>query len=70
MCSRQRTFSVQYHRMDKLTAMTRKETGMASQQSQELARGAGVIDEQRLRTQLEHTHSNEFVAIEPDSGDA
>jgi hypothetical protein len=52
-----------------LTATTRKETGMASQQSQELARRAGVIYEQRLRAQLEHTHPDEFVAIEPDSGD-
>ena len=42
---------------------------MASQQSQELARRAGVIYEQRLRAQLEHTHPDEFVAIEPDSGD-
>ena len=69
MCSRPRSFSVQYHRMDKLTATTRKENGMASQQSQELARRAGVIYEQRLRAQLEHTHPDEFVAIEPDSGD-
>ena len=36
---------------------------MASQQSQELARRAGVIYEQRLRAQLEHTHPDEFVAI-------
>jgi hypothetical protein len=52
-----------------MTATTREETGMASQQSQELARRAGVIYEQRLRAQLEHTHPDEFVAIEPDSGD-
>jgi len=44
MCSRPRSFSVRCHRMDKLTATTRKETGMASPQSQELARRAGVID--------------------------
>ena len=69
MCSRPRSFSVQYHRTNSLTAPTRKETGMASQQSQELARRAGVICEQRLRAQLEHTHPDEFVAIEPDSGD-
>ncbi len=52
-----------------MSATTRKETGMASQQSQELTRRAGVIYEQRLRAQLEHTHPDEFVAIEPDSGD-
>jgi hypothetical protein len=42
---------------------------MASPQSQELARRAGVIYEQRLRAQLEHAHPDEFVAIEPDSRD-
>jgi hypothetical protein len=42
---------------------------MVSPQSQELARKASVIYEQRLRVQLERTNPDAFVAIEPDSGD-
>ena len=37
--------------------------------SQELARRAEHLYEQRLKAQLEPAHLNEFVAIEPDSGD-
>jgi hypothetical protein len=42
---------------------------MASEQSTELAMRAGVIYEQKLRTRLESTNPDDFVAIEPESGD-
>ena len=42
---------------------------MASKQSTELARRACAIYEQKLRSQLESTNPNDFVAIEPESGD-
>jgi hypothetical protein len=37
--------------------------------SNELARRAELIYEQRLKSELEKTHLNYFLAIEPDSGD-
>lgn len=37
--------------------------------SVDLARLAKLIYEQRLKAELERTHLNYFVAIEPDSGD-
>lgn len=55
--------------MDRFNSTTRKDIGMASPQSLELAHRASVIYEQRLRAQLEPTNPNAFVAIEPDSGD-
>lgn len=39
------------------------------QETIELARRAEELYEQRLKALLEATHLNEFVAIEPDSGD-
>ena len=42
---------------------------MASDHSIELARRGQAIYDQRLRTKLEKSHLNEYVAIEPDSGD-
>jgi hypothetical protein len=42
---------------------------MASRQSAELASRASAIYEQRLRSRLEPTHPEDFVAIEPESGD-
>jgi hypothetical protein len=42
---------------------------MASQDSRDLVRRAELIYDQRLRAALENTHRNDFVAIEPDSGD-
>ncbi len=42
---------------------------MASKQSTELADRASVIYEQKLRRQLESTNPDDFVAIEPESGD-
>ncbi len=37
--------------------------------SQEIAQRAEEIYEQRLKEELEHSNPDEFVAIEPDSGD-
>ena len=42
---------------------------MASRHSMELARRARDIYEQRLRGKLEATNRDDFVAIEPESGD-
>jgi hypothetical protein len=40
-----------------------------NQDSQELAHRAEQVYEQGLKAQLEAAHRDEFVAIEPDSGD-
>lgn len=42
---------------------------MASQVTLELSRRALALYESRLRATLETTNPNEFVAIEPESGD-
>ena len=42
---------------------------MASRQSTELASRASAIYEQKLRKRLESTNPDDFVAIEPESGD-
>jgi hypothetical protein len=42
---------------------------MVSPESEEIVRRGTQIYEERLRTQLEATHRNWFVAIEPTSGD-
>jgi hypothetical protein len=42
---------------------------MASAQSEDVARRGTQLYEQRLRALLEPTHSGQFIAIEPDSGD-
>jgi hypothetical protein len=42
---------------------------MISQESENVARLAELLYEQRLKTLLEPSHVNEFVAIEPISGD-
>ena len=42
---------------------------MASAISMELARKSELFYETRLKTQLEASHPNAFVAIEPESGD-
>ena len=42
---------------------------MASKQSTDLASRASLIYEQKLRGKLESTNPNDFVAIEPESGD-
>jgi hypothetical protein len=42
---------------------------MASKQSTELASRASLIYEQQLRKRLESTNPDDFVAIEPESGD-
>jgi hypothetical protein len=42
---------------------------MIRQNSEDVAREARRIYDERLRTSLEQTHANEFVAIEPVSGD-
>ena len=42
---------------------------MASQNSEDVARQARQIYDQRLRESLEKSHMNEFVAIEPVSGE-
>jgi hypothetical protein len=42
---------------------------MARPEPQELARRAEEVYEQELKVKLEAAHLNEFVAIEPDSGD-
>ena len=47
----------------------RKDVPMATSESQDLAQRAEQIYNQRLRHQLEQTHHDWFVAIEPDSGD-
>ena len=41
----------------------------AFQDSRDLVRRAELIYEQQLRQTLEATHRDEFLAIEPDSGD-
>ncbi len=42
---------------------------MASEQSVELARRARQIYDQRLRGRLESTNPDDYVAIEPESGE-
>jgi hypothetical protein len=42
---------------------------MVSQNSNDVAREAKRIYEQKFRDSLEKTHNNEFVAIEPISGE-
>ena len=42
---------------------------MSSQNLDDLVRSAEQIYEQHLRAQLEATHPDEFVAVEPVSGD-
>ena len=42
---------------------------MASTKSLDVARRANAIYESHLREELEASHRNGFVAIEPDSGD-
>jgi hypothetical protein len=42
---------------------------MASKQSTELASRASLIYERTLRSRLESTNRDDFVAIEPESGD-
>lgn len=42
---------------------------MASKQTTEVANRASAIYEQRLRGRLEATNPDDFVAIEPESGD-
>ena len=42
---------------------------MVSRQSIELASRASLIYEQKLRSGLESTNPDDFVAIEPESGD-
>jgi hypothetical protein len=42
---------------------------MVSQATADVARRARQLYEQELRTKLEAVHLNDFVAIEPDSGD-
>jgi hypothetical protein len=43
---------------------------MASKESSELASRASLIYEQKLRSRLESAHPDDFVAIEPESGDS
>ena len=42
---------------------------MASEQSVQMARKAQEIYEHKLKGQLEATHRDDFVAVEPESGD-
>ena len=42
---------------------------MASEQSRELARKGQLLYERNLRNRLEVTNLDDFVAIEPESGD-
>jgi hypothetical protein len=42
---------------------------MISAESREIIRRAELVYEQRLKAELERTHLNSYVAIEPDSGD-
>jgi len=42
---------------------------MVSEQTADVARRAKQLYEEQLRTKLEATNMNDFVAIEPDSGD-
>ena len=42
---------------------------MASNKSIDVARRGQALYNERLRSQLEASHVDEFVAIEPDSGD-
>ena len=46
-----------------------KEADMASKELTELASRANLIYEQQLRKRLESTNPDDFVAIEPESGD-
>jgi hypothetical protein len=51
------------------SAATPKDEVMPSNKSIDLARRAQAIYEARLRQQLEPTNPDDFVAIEPESGD-
>jgi hypothetical protein len=42
---------------------------MASSKSIEVARGGQALYDERLRSELEATNADKFVAIEPDFGD-
>jgi hypothetical protein len=42
---------------------------MPTSESSEIARRAQVIYDERLKAMLEATHPDDFVAIEPESGD-
>jgi hypothetical protein len=42
---------------------------MISPESRDLIQRAELLYEQRVKSQLEHTHRDAFVAIEPTSGD-
>ena len=42
---------------------------MVSEQTVDVARRAKALYEEKLRAKLEATNMNDFVAIEPDSGD-
>ena len=42
---------------------------MTSTRTEDVARRATALYEERLREDLERSHMHEFVAIEPDSGD-
>jgi hypothetical protein len=42
---------------------------MISPKSEDIARRAEQIYQERLKEELERTHRDEFLAIEPDSGD-
>lgn len=42
---------------------------MVSEKTADVARRAKQLYDERLRAELEESHWNEFVAIEPDSGD-
>ena len=44
-------------------------TGVADMSATDLYQRAEQFYQARLRTDLEHSHLNSFVAIEPDSGD-
>jgi len=46
-----------------------EEADMASEQSTELASRASAVYEEKLRRRLESTNPDDFVAIEPESGD-
>jgi hypothetical protein len=45
------------------------DVAMVSENSQNLARRAELLYEEKLRGELEANHRNSFVAIEPDSGE-
>ena len=58
-----------HNRMARIKYQCLQESPMIRQNSESVADRARKIYEERLKSELEPLHSDEFVAIEPESGD-